>query len=161
MSDTLETEKRHRGGSAPRSRVTWIATAGVLVVAVAGLALAKAVFADDAGSGEQRVLLSATEHTVTYEMSGIGIVPDLSYVVGEQNKTVDLAKVTVPWKETIMLPVGPAGGFAQISVTSPETGEGSLGCRIFLDGVLANQQTSTDGYAGVVCSVPIRAQFVN
>lgn len=158
MSDTLETAPRRRTHT-PHGRTPWIIGAVVVVVALAAWAGSAILGGDDKG-GQPVVRMGTVEHEVTYEVSGTGRVPLITYAVGELNSTTDLKDVALPWKQTISLPVGPAGNFAQVEVKSPQQGTGSIACRVFVDGKLAEQQNTTDGFAGVACASRISPEYV-
>jgi hypothetical protein len=140
-----------------QSRRTWSA-AGVAVVALAATA-----FVLSRGDDDPRypvVELTPTDHEVIYEVSGAGFSPALTWIVGADNAEQTALNVPLPWKQTVSIPVGPAGGHANIEVRSPETGAGSLACTMFVDGVQVAQQVSTDGFAGVACSALIPPTYV-
>lgn len=158
MSDTLSTTPRRRIPT-PRARAPWIVGAVLVVLGVAAWT-GSALFGDDDPSGQAIVRLGTVQHEVTYEVSGTGRAPLITYAVGELNKTETLADVPLPWKLTISLPVGPAGNFAQVEVKSRQEGTDSIACRVFVDGELVEQQAASDGFAGVACASRISPEFV-
>ncbi len=97
---------------------------------------------------------------VIYEVMGTGTAPVIAWIVGENNAEQTALSQPMPWRTEVALPVGPAGGFANVEVRSPGTGAGSLGCRIFVDGVLANEKVATDGLTSVSCSARIAPEYV-
>lgn len=106
------------------------------------------------------VRLDPVAHEVIYEVSGAGAAPVITWITGHGNASEHALDAPLPWRATVSLPVGPSGGFANVEVRSPQTGAGSLGCRVFVDGVQVAQQTSTDGFAGVACSHRIPPTYV-
>lgn len=141
-----------------RRRPVWIA-AVVTVLVLGGAGVASLLGGDD-DSGETVVRMGTVEHTVVYEIAGTGPAPLITYLVGENNKTAEVRNVPLPWRQEISLPVGPAGNFAQVEVKSAQSGVGSLACRIYVDGKLEQQQSASDGYAGVACASRIAPEYV-
>ncbi len=131
---------------------------------VVALGLAAAVATAMAGGGDAPrhpvVRLDPVSHEVIYEVFGTGVAPVITWITGERNASEQVLAAPLPWRTAVSLPVGPAGGFANVEVRSPETGVGSLGCRLFVDGVQVAQQTTTDGFAGVACAYRIPAEYV-
>ena len=144
--------------SPPRRRL-WVAGAAVLAIGLAG-ATAMALTGGGEKSEHPVVSLDPVAHEVIYEVSGTGAAPVITWITGEGNASEQAVNVPLPWKTTVSLPVGPAGGFANVEVRNAGTGAGSLGCRVFVDGVQVAQQTSTDGFAGVACAHRIPPQSV-
>lgn len=136
-----------------------IAGAAVLAVGLGGAATMTLT-----GGGDDRehpvVRLDPVAHEVIYEVSGTGAAPVITWITGERNAAEHALSVPLPWRRTVSLPVGPSGGFANVEVRNAETGAGSLGCRVFVDGVQVAQQTSTDGFAGVACAHRIPPEYV-
>lgn len=144
--------------SPPRRR-WWIAGGAVLTLGLAGFA-ATALTGDGGGPEHPIVRLDPVTHEVIYEVSGTGPAPVITWITGERNASENALSVPLPWRRTVSLPVGPSGGFANVEVRSAESGAGTLGCRVFVDGVQVAQQTSTDGFAGVACSHRIAPEYV-
>lgn len=143
--------------SPPRRRL-WVAGAAVLAIGLGGATAMALTGGDDP---EHPVVgLDPVVHEVIYEVSGTGAAPVITWITGERNTSEHALSVPLPWRSTVSLPVGPAGGFANVEVRNAETGAGSLGCRVFVDGVQVAQQTSTDGFAGVACAHRIPPQYV-
>lgn len=143
--------------SPPRRRL-WVAGVALLAVGLAG-ATSMALSGGDE-SEHPVVSLDPVAHEVIYEVSGTGAAPVITWITGERNAGEQALSVPLPWRTTVSLPVGPSGGFANVEVRNAETGAGSLGCRVFVDGVQVAQQTSTDGFAGVACAHRIPPQYV-
>lgn len=162
MAETLQSPPAHsatHSGPRPR-RPIWVAggtAAAVVLAVVAGMALT----GGDEGSTHPVVSLTPVEHEIVYEVVGSGTAPVITWVVGERNKTETALNAPLPWKTTLALPVGPGGGYASVEVRSAQTGAGSLACRVFVDGVMVQQQTSTDGFAGVACSARIAPTYLD
>jgi hypothetical protein len=137
---------------------TWFA--GALALAV--LAAVAAVVLTRGGGGPRYpvVDLAPTDHEVLYEINGTGVLPALTWIVGDDNQEQTALNVPLPFRQTVTIPVGPAGGHANIEARSPGTGAGSLSCTMFVDGVQVAQQVSTDGFAGVACSALIPPTYV-
>ena len=154
MTDTLE----HTTARRTVRRRTWIAGAAavILAVGIAGVTLSR-------GDDEPKfpiVKMTPTNHEVVYEVMGTGTAPVIAWIVGENNAEQTALSQPMPWRTIVQLPVGPAGGFANLEVRSPGTGAGSLGCRIFVDGVLVNEKVATDGLTSVSCSARIAPEYV-
>ncbi len=155
MTETLEQTPTRR----PVRRRTWIAGAAAVVLAGGGTGIALS------GGDEEKaqfpvVRLTPTNHEVRYEVNGTGTAPVIAFIVGENNAEQTALSQPMPWRTTVQLPVGPAGGFANVEVRSPGTGAGSLACRIFVDGVLVAEKASTDGLTSVSCSARIAPEYV-
>ncbi|MBA3742641.1 MmpS family transport accessory protein [Sporichthya sp.] len=154
MTDTLE----HTTARKPVRRRTWIAGAVVAALAVGVTAV---LFSGGDYKPEFPVVkMTPTNHEVIYEVNGTGIAPVISFIVGENNLEQTALRQPMPWRTTIQLPVGPAGGFANVEVRSPGTGAGSLACRVFVDGVLVAEKASTDGLTSVSCAARIAPEYV-
>ena len=143
--------------SAPRRRTAWIAGGTVAALAVG---LTFALSRGDDGPKYPVVELAPTNHEVIYEVNGAGIAPALSWIVGMDNKEQTALDVPLPFKQTVTIPVGPAGGHAGIEARSSQSGAGSLACTMFVDGVQVSQQVSTDGFTSVACSAVIPPTYV-
>lgn len=152
MADTLHTPP------ATRRRVGALAALAVVaaVVATAGFALSRG----DDKPAYPVVRMTPTDHEVLYEVSGSGASPAVTFITGADNREQTLLDVPLPWRQTVTIPVGPAGGHANVEVRSPGTGAGSVACTMFLDGVQVAQNVSTDGFAGVACSALIPPTYV-
>ncbi|HUR72656.1 MAG TPA: MmpS family transport accessory protein [Sporichthya sp.] len=157
MTDTLERPASRRARKPVRRR-TWIAGAAALLLVIGGSVLL--LSRGDDGERFPVVELTPVNHEIRYEVSGTGAAPAITWIVGDRNAEQTALNVPLPWRTTVQLPVGPAGGQANVEVRSPGTGAGSLGCRMFVDGVLVQQQTSTDGFTGVACAAQIPAAYV-
>jgi len=157
VADTMTRRPVQRTPGA-RRRTAWLvgAVAAVVAVAVTAVVLSRG----DDGPAYPVVQLAPTDHEVIYEVTGAGTAPVVTYIVGEDNKEKSVLNVQLPFRQTVTIPVGPAGGHANIEVRNPGTGAGSLACTMFLDGVQVAQQVSTDGFAGVACSVLIPPTYV-
>lgn len=136
-----------------------ITGAVVLALGLGGVA-ATALAGDGDEAAPPVVRLDPVNHEVIYEVSGTGAAPVITWITGAGNASEQALEVPLPWKTTVSLPVGPAGGYANVEVRSPQSGVGSLGCRVFVDGVQVAQQTSTDGFAGVACAHRIPPEYV-
>ena len=158
MTDTLQSPTSRRVRP-PRGRRAWIAAAAAAAVALG--VTAAVVLRTDAGQKFPVVQLTPVNHEVIYEVVGTGAAPVVTWVVGERNRTEQALNVPLPWRTSLTFPVGPAGGYANVEAKSPESGAGSLGCRVFVDGVLVQQQTSTDGFASVSCAAQIAPKYVD
>jgi hypothetical protein len=154
VTDTLE----HTTARRSIRRRTWIAGAAAVVLAV-GVAVVTLSGGDDKPKFPV-VKMTPTTHEVVYEVNGTGTAPVIAWIVGQNNAEQTALNQPMPWRTTVELPVGPAGGFANVEVRSPGTGAGSLGCRIFVDGVLANEKVATDGLTSVSCSARIAPEYV-
>lgn len=139
----------------PRS----LAGLAVMVLAVVGVVAFFSRGGDD-GPRYPVVKMTPVDHEVIYEVNGTGSIPVLSWIVGADNKEVTAQNVPLPWKQTVTIPVGPAGGHANVEVIPAQTGTGSTSCTMFVDGVQVDQKTSSDGFAGVACSAVIPPTYV-
>ena len=157
MVDTSTAPPAERTSS-PRRRTAWVA--GIVAVVLLGAtAFALSTRGDD-GPKYPVVELAPTNHEVIYEVNGAGIAPVVAWTSGPDNKEQTALDVPLPFKKTLTIPVGPAGGHAGIEARSAQTGAGSLACTMFVDGVQVAQQVSTDGFTGVACSAVIPPTYV-
>lgn len=155
MTETLE----HTTARRSVRRRTWIAGAAAVALAVGVVSVALSRGGDDAPKFPV-VKMTPTNHEVIYEVNGTGSAPVIAFIVGQNNAEETALNQPMPWRTTVQLPVGPAGGFANVEVRSPGTGAGSLACRIFIDGVLVAEKTSTDGFTSLSCSKQIAPEYV-
>lgn len=158
MADTLASPPVPRAPGPSRRKA--LLSGGIAAALVVAAVTAFAVSRGNDGSKYPVVKMTPTDHEVIYEINGTGSSPAVTWIVGADNKETTAVNVPLPWKQTVTIPVGPAGGHANIEARSPETGAGSLGCTMFVDGVQVAQQVSTDGFAGVACSALIPPTYV-
>jgi hypothetical protein len=126
----------------------------VLTGAAAGLA---AVVVQHGGSP---AVFQPTTHRVSYEVSGQGMVPDISYSADASGNLVLVRHPTLPWRTTVTIPVGLTAGNANVESGNAVIGGPAeappLTCRIWVDGKLVAQRTTTDGFSDAACSTTLR-----
>lgn len=114
--------------------------AAVLVLAAgAAVAVTSLGGSDEPEPAAPPTLFTSASHEVTYEVTGAGPVEEIVYVVGAGNKLKTVANPTMPFKVTVQLDVGHAGGTALINAAN--TGLDRLTCAVFVDGKPAYQIT--------------------
>lgn len=160
MNHPLLHTARTSAGRRCRRRTLWLGIAALGLVASIGIGVPVALHDRGADDAPSVVSLVPTEHQVRYEVEGSGLVPSITYAVGERNRSERMTDVPLPWSRSVPLPIGPGGGFAQIEVKSPQNGGGPITCRVHVDGELKQEQTSADGYSGSACSALIAPQYV-
>jgi hypothetical protein len=101
-----------------------------------------------------------TTHRVSYEVTGQGMVPDISYSADASGNLVTVPHPMLPWRTTVTIPVGLTAGNANVESGNALTGrpEGAppLVCRIWVDGKLVAQRTTDDGFSDAACSATLR-----
>lgn len=126
----------------------------VLVVGGAVAVIVPKVLDDD---GDKGPVFSSTTREVTYEILGSGVTEQITYTSGESNATTILENVTLPWKKTVVIPVGVAGGAANVSAANP-VNDTTITCRISMAGRAVNEVKATDGYVDPACSVRLQSE---
>lgn len=87
-------------------------------------------------------------HSVRYELTGDGAL-DITYVDG--STIAQVAKADTPWSATLSFAV-PAHSTQFYSLTARDAGQGSLTCRLVVDGTPVAEQTVSAPGAVVRCS---------
>ncbi|WP_158891263.1 MmpS family transport accessory protein [Amycolatopsis anabasis] len=95
----------------------------------------------------EQVVAPAVVQLVTYELTGRGPALNVTFVV--QGSAIEqLREVTTPWSKLVpRRSTGP--GTDYVTVSAQNAGDGELGCRIIVDGVVVSERT-TVGRNGVV-----------
>ncbi|MGQ0467840.1 MAG: MmpS family transport accessory protein [Sporichthyaceae bacterium] len=128
----------------------------VLVGAVAVIA-PKVLDGDD---GAENPVFSSTTREVTYEIVGTGVAEQITFTSGEANATKTITNVTMPWKQTVVIPVGVAGGTANVIASNPRN-DTTITCRISIGGRAVKEVNATDGYVDPGCSVQLQPELVD
>lgn len=110
--------------------------------------------------GEKNPVFSSTTREVTYEALGKGVADEITYTYGEKNAAKTLTKVLLPWKKTVVIPVGIQGGTANLYVGNPRN-DTTITCRIAVAGRVVKEVNATDGYVDPACSVQLQSQRVD
>jgi len=143
---------------AVRSRKPLWAAAAVVTTAAGAVTLVGVVH-----RGGSSPVFAPTTHQVSYEVSGQGMVPDISYTADASGNLVMVPHPTLPWRKSVTIPVGLTAGNANVESGSAVTGqpEGAppLVCRIWVDGKLVAQRTSDDGFSDAACSTTLRPKM--
>ncbi len=126
----------------------------LIVIGAVAVVVPKVLGDDDSSDG---IVFSSTTRQVTYEVLGSGRSDQIVYTSGANNAEKTVEGVKLPWKITLDLPVGVAGGTANVIARNPETG-GDVTCRISVAGKVLSEVSATDGYVDPSCSVPMAAE---
>jgi hypothetical protein len=109
--------------------------------------------------GDSSSVFAPTTHQVRYEVTGQGMVPDISYSADASGNLVMVPHPTLPWRKTVTIPVGLTAGDANVesgnALTGQPDGAPPLVCRIWVDGRLVAQRTSDDGFSDAACSTTL------
>lgn len=150
----------------PKSKaplIAGIAAGGILLLCCGGLGLVGLAKSNDDpnkhSSQKPHPKTSVTpqksgEATVTYEVSGDGPANNISYTSDLGGSVAQVQNPALPW--TMDIAMGETR-FAVGSVTAQRgSGEGSVTCRILVDGKEIKTSTSTGEYAVVSCAETVR-----
>jgi hypothetical protein len=132
----------------------WSAASAVAVVGAAA-----AVFAVGHDSGPSSPVFAPTTHKVSYEVTGQGTVPDISYSADASGNLVMVMHPVLPWRKSVTIPVGLTAGNANVesgnSPTGQPAGSPPIVCRIWVDDKLVVQRSSGDGFSDAACSTQL------
>lgn len=129
----------------------------VLIVAGAVAVIVPKVLDD---GGDKSPVFSSTTREVTYEVLGTGVADEITYTYGEANASKTITKVQLPWKKTVVIPVGVAGGTANVYAGNPRN-DTTITCRIAVAGRVMKQVSATDGYVDPACSVQLQSERID
>jgi hypothetical protein len=104
-------------------------------------------------------IFSPTTHQVSYEVTGQGSVPDITYSADNSGNLQMVMHPALPWRKSVTIPVGLTAGNANVESGNAYTGqpEGAppIVCRIWVDGKLVAQRSSADGFSDAACSTTL------
>jgi hypothetical protein len=136
------------------SRRRWLVPTG----AVALVAGAAGLFAVVHHGGTDSIF-SPTTHQVSYEVTGQGSVPNITYSADNSGNLKMVIHPMLPWRMSVTIPVGLTAGNANVESGNAFTGQPDgappIVCRIWVDGKLVAQRTSADGFSDAACSTTL------
>lgn len=109
---------------------------------------------------ESSPVFSSTTREVVYEVVGTGVADEITYTHADSNATKTLSKVKLPWKQTVVIPVGVAGGTANVIARNPQN-DTTITCRISVGGRVVKEVSATDGYVDPGCSVQLQSERID
>jgi hypothetical protein len=92
----------------------------------------------------------AVTHSVVYQLLGDAGVRDITFVADGAVLSQESSAAT-PWVKTLRR-TGVEGGTEFYSVTAQNAGQGTLRCRIVVDGQVVSEETATGDRAMVSCA---------
>jgi hypothetical protein len=104
-------------------------------------------------------IFSPTTHLVSYEVTGQGSVPDITYSADNSGNLQMVMNPKLPWRKTVTIPVGLTAGNANVESGNAYAGQpdgaAPIVCRIWVDGKLVAQRNSADGFSDAACSTTL------
>ncbi|MGH3731274.1 MAG: MmpS family transport accessory protein [Micromonosporaceae bacterium] len=128
----------------PKGRVwPWAAGGTVLVIVVCfgGCAVVLKGLANEIDR------VATTKHTIVYEVTGDGSAHSITYASTDSGGTEQRTRAKLPWRKKTTS----KGLWNSYHVVARNSAEGSITCRISIDGKVVTENTSTGGYAVVTC----------
>ncbi|HZE66790.1 MAG TPA: MmpS family transport accessory protein [Sporichthyaceae bacterium] len=138
------------------SRRRWWSAASAVAVVGAAAAVFAVGHGSDSGSSP---VFAPTTHKVSYEVTGQGTVPNISYSADASGNLLMVMHPVLPWRKSVTIPVGLTAGNANVesgnSPTGQPAGSPPIVCRIWVDDKLVVQRSSGDGFSDAACSTQL------
>ncbi|GAA4552617.1 MmpS family transport accessory protein [Amycolatopsis samaneae] len=96
------------------------------------------------------VAAAPVRHAVVYELTGTGGARNLTYVGGGTD-LVQSAEVTTPWS-TSFTRTGPGDRTEFYSLSAQHAGQGTLRCRVLVDGVVVAEKVVNGDGSQLICT---------